>query len=326
MHEMRAPIFIVGCGRSGTTLLYHMLLSAGGFAVYSAENNVFNLLGLRFGDLSVAKNRRKLMEVWLRSKLFKRSGLDREKIESAVANECRSSGDFIRIVMGEIAHQQHVDRWADTTAIHALHLPQIKKELPDALIVHMIRDGRDVALSFDKIGWTHPFPWDRKRSLLAAALWWQWIVRKCRKYGEALGCQYLEVRFEDLIDKPRETLATVSAFIGQDLDYDRIQRVAVGTVAKPNSSFKADSQREGFNPVGRWKGALSLQDVATVEELIGESLLELGYPLAAERRLRKRAFPVRLMQVIYPCLFETKLWLKTKTPLARLISIDRLEV
>ena len=44
----KAPVFVLGCPRSGTTVLYHMLLSAGGFAVYRAESNVFNLLVPRF--------------------------------------------------------------------------------------------------------------------------------------------------------------------------------------------------------------------------------------------------------------------------------------
>ena len=52
----KAPVFVLGCGRSGTTLLYHMLLSAGDFAVYRAESNAINLLEPRFGDLSVRHN------------------------------------------------------------------------------------------------------------------------------------------------------------------------------------------------------------------------------------------------------------------------------
>ena len=76
----KAPVFVLGCGRSGTTLLYHMLLSAGNFAVYRSESNAINLLEPRFGDLSVKSNKEKLMEAWLASKLYQRSGLDAESI------------------------------------------------------------------------------------------------------------------------------------------------------------------------------------------------------------------------------------------------------
>src|SRR2546426_5479321 len=85
----KAPVFVLGCPRSGTTVLYHMLLSAGGFAVYRAESNVFNLLVPRFGDLRSAKNRRRLLGHWLQSKLFEVSGLDTSEIESRVMSECR---------------------------------------------------------------------------------------------------------------------------------------------------------------------------------------------------------------------------------------------
>ncbi|HLM82630.1 MAG TPA: hypothetical protein VK302_18650, partial [Terriglobales bacterium] len=66
----KAPVFVLGCGRSGTKFLYHTLLSAGGFAVYYAESNAFNLLGLRFGNLASRRNRRQLLDAYFTSKLF----------------------------------------------------------------------------------------------------------------------------------------------------------------------------------------------------------------------------------------------------------------
>src|SRR5438105_2356297 len=102
----KCPVFVLGCGRSGTKLLYHTLLSAGGFAMYYAESNAFNLIGLRFGNLAHRENRRKLLDHWLRSKLFYRTGLKREEIEPRILDECRNAGDFLRIVMETIAHQQ----------------------------------------------------------------------------------------------------------------------------------------------------------------------------------------------------------------------------
>src|SRR5580693_4761714 len=125
------PVFILGSPRSGTTLLYHMILSAGNFAVYRTESNVFNLLAPRFGNLSVRRNREALMKVWLGSKLFTRSGLEANDIEHKVLEDCRSGGDFLRIVMGEIARKQGVERWADCTPEHLLFLSEIKREIPE---------------------------------------------------------------------------------------------------------------------------------------------------------------------------------------------------
>src|SRR5215470_16650024 len=231
----KAPVFVLGCGRSGTKFLYHTLLSAGDFAVYHAESNAFNLIGLRFGDLARRENRRALLDHWLRSKLFYRSGLTREEIEPKIMEECRNAGDFLRILMETIARKQGVERWAECTPLHLLYLPLIKKLFPDALIVHIIRDGRDVTLSLDRIGWIKPLPWDKKRSLLAPAIFWRWIVGKGRRYGRAMGGDYMEIHYEDVVEKPREALAQIAKFIEHDLDYDRIQQNAQGSMVDPNS-------------------------------------------------------------------------------------------
>src|SRR5271154_6231024 len=136
----KAPVFVLGCGRSGTKFLYHTLLSAGGFAVYHAESNAFNLLGLRFGDLANRDNRRQLLDEYFKSKLFRRTGLDRIDIERRVMEDCSNAGDFLRIVMEAVSRKQGVERWAECTPLHLLYLPLIKKVIPEALVVHIIRD------------------------------------------------------------------------------------------------------------------------------------------------------------------------------------------
>jgi hypothetical protein len=316
----KRPVFVLGSPRSGTTLLYHMLLSAGNFAIYRTESNVFNLLAPRFGDLSVERNKQELMKVWLRSKLFERSGLNGPAIESKVIAECRNSGDFLRIVMGEMCRQQGVERWADCTPDHLLYLDEIKKTIPEALVIHIVRDGRDVALSLEKQGWIRPFPWDRDKGVLIAGLYWEWIVTEGRKNGRLWGQDYTEIHFEDLITNPRPTLAKLSEFIAQDLDYDRIQKVGVGSVSDPNTSFKANGNAS-FNPVGRWKTQFTPDALAEFEYEVGSTLKELGYELGA---LSGRNGPHSSgRRAAYRALYGGKLWLKRKTPLGRwLISDD----
>src|SRR5437763_4204525 len=101
----KAPVFVLGCGRSGTTLLYHMILSAGNFAVYRTESNVINLLEPRFGDLSRPTAKRKLLEAWYNSRLYTLSGLDRQEIGKKVMADVKNGGDFLRTIMGEMARQ-----------------------------------------------------------------------------------------------------------------------------------------------------------------------------------------------------------------------------
>src|SRR5438445_9217956 len=260
-----APVFVLGCGRSGTTLLYNMILSAGGFAADQAESNVINLLEPRFGNLSIRRNREKLMDAWINSKLFRVSGLNADEIRNKVLQECRNGGDFLRIIMGGMARHQGVRRWADCTPEHLLYMSRIKETIPDALIIHIIRDGRDVALSTDKLGYIKRAPWDRKPSVMAAGLYWEWMVRKGREDGRTLGDDYIEVRFEELVSEPRTTLAKLSHFIEHDLDYDHIQKIGIGSVSEPNTSFKGKSGTEKFNPLGRWTQGFSQENLVIFE-------------------------------------------------------------
>ena len=320
-----APVFVLGCGRSGTKFLYHTLLSAGGFAVYHTESNAFNLLGLRFGNLKHRASRRRLLDAYYQSKLFERTGLQPADIEERVMNDCRNAGDFLRIVMEAIAHQQGEPRWAECTPLHLLYLPLIKKVVPDALVIHIIRDGRDVTASLDRIGWFPPFPWDRSRALLVPAIFWRWIVSKGRRYGQAMAADYMEVHYEDAVLHPRETLARISQFIEQDLDYDRIQRVGLGSLKDPNSSFRGDGREAEAQTIGRWK-KFTPEQISGIESLIGDLLTATGYELATPKAELRRSPTVGLMSFLYPLYWDFKLWLKSATPLARIAATGRMGV
>jgi LPS sulfotransferase NodH len=326
----KAPVFVLGCPRSGTTLLYHMLLSSGNFAVYRAESQVFNLLEPRFGELSHAANRRRLLAAWRETELFRRTGLDWNEVSEEVMAKCRNGGDFLRIVMQAMAQHQGVERWADCTPEHLLYLQRIKRTIPEALVIHIIRDGRDVALSLEKQGWIKPFAWDRRKTLEVAALYWDWIVRKGRKDGRSLVSDYIEVRYEELVRDPRTVLQTLGRFIEEDLNYEKIERVAIGSVSKPNSSFLKEMKEGEFNPVQRWKTSLTVAQLQHVEILLGPSLVQLGYAVensgeqASSRKAPARAASsdasLRRMRLLYERYFDTKLRLKKKTPFGKLLS------
>lgn len=320
----KAPVFVLGCGRSGTKLLYHTLLSAGGFAVYYAESNAFNLLGLCFGNLASRANRRRLLDAYYKSMLFERTGLKPEEIDQRVMDDCRNAGDFLRIVMEAVARKQGVERWAECTPLHLLYLPLIKKVVPDALIVHIIRDGRDVTASLHRIGWIRALPWDRARAHLAPAIFWRWIVSKGRRYGQQMGGDYMEMHYEDVVQHPREVLARIGAFIEQELDYDRIQQTALGSLQNPNSSFRGDGREKEANTIGRWKTMFTPQQIRDIEAVDGDLLKATGYTLDTPPENLRPSLAVRFMNFLYPRYFDFKLWLKSATPLARLASTARM--
>lgn len=300
-----APVFVIGCPRSGTTLLYDMLLSAGGFAVYLAESNVFNLLVPRFGDPGATSNRRRLLEVWLQTKLFRAAHIDSVPLLARLKDECHHAGDFLRIFMEQICRAQGAMRWADNSPEEMLYVPRIKQLFPDALFVHIIRDGRDVAASLNKQGWIRPLPGDQR--LMASGLYWEWIVRKGREYGKALGPDYFEMRFEELVAHPHEVLTSLGEFLHHNLDYDRIQQAGIGSVGQPNTSFPHESKMADFNPVGRWKKNFSPTELPRFEELAGSYLQELGYTLSSTAQDSAGA---RRKRALYRRYFNSKIWIK----------------
>ncbi len=318
----------MGCHRSGTNLLYDMLLSSGGFAIYRGYLPIYKILIPRFGSMKSRAHREKILQAWLRSKGFRRTGLDAEPLSARILEECRNGGDFIRVVMDEVARSQHMQRWAMYDPDNVLHVERVKRDLPNALFVHIIRDGRDIALSLKKMGGFTSLPWDRDptESLVATALYWEWMVNRGRAHGRKFPADYIEIRYEDLITNPRETLGKLGSFIDHDLDYDRIQRAGLGRLSETNSSFREEGAKETTNPLGRWKERLAHADVAAIEATAGECLEENGYELSLPAAERRRSLRHSWMRAMYPSFLGSKLWLKLHTPVGRLANLSALEL
>jgi hypothetical protein len=323
-----APVFVMGCHRSGTNLLYDMLLSSGGFAIYRGILPIYKILIPRFGSMSSRAHREKILETWLRSKGFRRTGLHPGQVSEKILNECHTGGDFIRVVMDAVAQSQQVQRWAMYDADSVLHVERFKHDIPNALFVHIIRDGRDIALSLKKMGGFAPLPWDRNQteSLVATSLYWEWMVHKGRADGRKFPADYIEIRYEDLITSPRETLGKLGGFLDQDLDYDRIRSAGLGRLSETNSSFREEGAKEKLNPLGRWKERLAHADVAAIEATVGECLQGNGYELSLPAAERRRSLRQSWMRGMYPAFLNSKLWLKLHTPVGRLANMSALEL
>ena len=308
------PVFVVGSPRSGTTLLHGMLMSAGGFAIHCSETHAYNGLGPRYGGLRSAHQRRRFLREWLPTEAFLRTGLDPQELARAVEERCRSAGDLLALVMGEIARLQGADSWVESTPESGLFLSEILRDFPGARVVHVVRDPRDVASSLARQGWVRPLPGHSGRPLLAAAASWDWIVRRIRARAVPFGERYLELRFEELAARPEVALERLSGFLGRPLDLATIRRAGVGVVGSPNTSYEEGDGARGFDPVLRWRRRLTTQESAEVEALAGALMVELGYELESAPDERPR---LPLARRLYPLRFTARTWLKLRTPLAR---------
>jgi hypothetical protein len=222
--------------------------------------------------------------------------------------------------MKQICKAQDVDRWAECTPEHLLYMKQIKREIPEAKIIHIIRDGRDVALSEVRRGWVKSFPWDTRNQLEVSGLYWKWIVGKGRRQGRVIAPDYMEVRFEELVENPQSVLSRVGAFIGQTLDYELLMKNAVGSLREPNTSF--EQSEKAFSPIGRWQSILDPHALRELESTIHPMLSQLGYPLTANYHADN--YSLKRLRTIYPLYFTSRLWLKSHTPLGHLASIGLL--
>lgn len=320
----RRPVFVTGCHRSGTNLLYDILLASGGFAVYRGYIPIYKTLIPHFGAIGNIHNRKRIIDTWIRSKGFARSGLEEQDLIQKLLSGAHNGGDFISIIMGEISQKQGADRWAVYDPDNLVRIPNIKADIPDALFIHIIRDGRDIALSLRKMGGFTPFPWSRQtRSLLETALYWEWMVRKGRAYGREIPSDYIEIHYEDLVNDSASTLAQLSKFLDHDLDYERVRQD--GLQRKSNSSFLGEMKPGSDSPVHRWKQRLSPAEVLTLERHVGSCLVEFGYDLSVPEAQGQTHWWHAGTSAIYRRFLDTKLWLKHHTPMSRLANLSELE-
>ncbi len=184
-------------------------------------------------------------------------------------------------------------RWGDKAPVHTRHLAEIFRLLPEARFVHILRDGRDAALSLRPL-WFAP-----GRDMTSLANQWMADVRAARAAGSALP-HYLEVRYERLVMSPEAELRRICAFLelpfaAEMLRYfDRTperlrehgeRRRADGSLLVSREQ-RLRQQALTLQPpqperAGRWRREMTPPETADYERVAGELLAELGYPLAA---------------------------------------------
>ena len=322
------PVFVMGCHRSGTNLLYDMLLSAGGFAIYRGYLPVYKVLIPRYGAMRAAPSAKKSVATWLRSKGFRRTGLAPEQLSNRILNDCQTGGDFIRVVMDSVAQHQNVGRWAVYDPDNVLHSERIKKDIPNALFVHIIRDGRDIALSLKKMGGFAPLPWDRSEtnSLVATALYWEWMVR----HGRAAGRRFPPITSKSatktwspirakLLPRWAASLATISITIRFSAPVLGVSPKLILPFAKRKAKQRSIRLAAGNNASRRRASRPSKAQSATVSKRTVTSFRSRQLNIAAVCASRGCAR-------FFPAFLGSKLWLKINTPVGRFANVSALEL
>ncbi|MFH1730408.1 MAG: sulfotransferase [Planctomycetota bacterium] len=267
--EIRKPIFIVGCPRSGTNTLYYRLA--------------------KHPDLAWISNiTKKTPDSMLLTRLLMMVRKDHHPTEAknvwrryaTADNDARGRDDatpkakaFLRKVVGNHLAMFGKPRFINKCPRNSVRMEFLDAVFPDAFFIHMIRDGRAVANSILRARTNHggaywgcePPGWQGlldKPLLDACGLQWKMIVEHALESAKSIPPErYIEVRYEDLCDRPEEMFRAVSDKAGLEWD-DAVLKELVGDIQSRNFKW-----RENFSP----------EEVETLNSLIGGLLTKLGY-------------------------------------------------
>jgi hypothetical protein len=168
-------------------------------------------------------------------------------------------------------HKPSAVRWGDKSPFSVLGLPGLRAVFPDLRVVHIVRDGRDVAASFaDAFG----------DGVQRAAMVWLRAIRAAHAFGARHPGQYLEVRYEDLVRRPEATIGRVAAFLDLSFDASMLRHhehdLRLGDVDRtPYMQGVRGPIHE--KSVGRWRRCFDAGQAAELHRLIGPTLAALGY-------------------------------------------------
>jgi hypothetical protein len=291
----RPPVpFIVGVGRSGTTMLRLMLDAHPDLAIPPETHFVPELIDAIDGGATPEQAATTMTAVrqW--------GDLDTDP-EDVVARwrqlERFESGSALRAFYEMYAERQGKPRYGEKTPAYVKSMVKIEGALPEARFVHVIRDGRDVALSRWKrtLGDKDPAPAGQ------VAETWARRIRRAQRHGRKVS-HYLELRYEDLVTDTEPNLRRIAAFL--ELPWDaamltyyenaaermaEMARDLPATDGKPTRPGEERMQAHAMtqkppdpSAMYRWKEKMSPEDVAAFDAAAGELLADLGYEVGSE--------------------------------------------
>lgn len=270
--RVRTPIFLVGCVRSGTTLLRLMLDHHPKVAFQEEFEYVIETLPQNGGwpDLEAYHE-------WLSThRIFLWSGFQVDR-----------RLDYVSLCNSFLEQKRLRDRKGIVGATVHHDFDRLLRIWPDAKFIHLLRDGRDVARSIVQFGWAGNL-WTAADRWIAVERLWE------RMRSDVPADRRLEVCYETLIRRPRETLEEICEFIGVEFNEQIFDYAKNSTYELPDPTL-----------LEQWRTKLTRQQLQLIETRIGDLLFERGYELsglprlnitpAMERRLRRQDWRARVL-------------------------------
>ena len=268
-----APFFIVGSARSGTTLL-RLMLNAHPEVAVPPESRFITELYPGEGKVQIET----FLTALAAHKRFRTWDLP----ISVVADELRATAadasqveypEAIAAAFRAYARVGGKSRWGDKTPRYVEHLELLSELFPTARFIHLIRDGRNVALSYANV------PFGPKTVGKAAALWSKRVCAGHQVGRALLTGRYLEVLYEDLVEDAEGETKDICDFIGLDFDpgmLDYTER-ARGSVLPRASMYNPHVKKKPTANVRSWQDSMPADQVEVFEAVAGDTLSLIGY-------------------------------------------------
>ncbi len=274
-------VFIVGCPRSGTTLLQRMVNAHPQIAITPESHWIPRLFEKRRGLTPEGMVTPELIPHLLENPRFTRLQVSGEELEALLGSgQPASYSSFVTAILDLYGKSHGKTLVGDKTPGYVRRIKTLHLLWPTARFVHLIRDGRDVFLSTMHRALKNPKPgvfdtWEEDPAT-TVALWWELNVRSGRQAGDSLGPKlYYEICYESLVSNPKEECTALCAFLG--LPYDEAMlRFHEGQTTPRAARPVTPGLRD-------WRSQMPAGDVERFEAAAGELLDELGYPRAVPR-------------------------------------------
>jgi Sulfotransferase family len=289
--------YIVGVERSGTTLTRAMLTSHPDLDI--TEEAPFRV------DMSLKHERYEhphgvdieaFVSDLCRDRFFSYWGLSEDEVRRLLSEAAPPTySDAMRAVFRHRARVVGKTRYGDKTPSAVNFLPLLAHLFPEARFIHVIRDGRDVALSQVNVD-------SGRRSVGDVALEWKAQIERGQRDGGILGPQrYREVRYEELVDDPGRVVRSLCEFVELAFDprmltyYERAEAI----VGLPETApFDRNIYLPPTKGLRDWRHQMRRGDLEIFETIAGNLLQRLGYERAVPSvtvRMRRRADVVRAL-------------------------------
>src|SRR5215469_2874233 len=276
-------VFIVGCARSGTTLMQRIVNAHPQIAMTPETHWITRFFEKRKGLTPEGMVTRKVVSRLFEQTSFANMQIGRDELLAMIpkGRPVFYYSSFVTGVFDFYGRAQGKALVGDKTPGYVRSMDTLHALWPQARFVHLIRDGRDVYLSMRHRPLQQPkagiFDYWAEQPVATAALWWDLNLRAGQRAGNSLGpALYYEIRYESLVAHPREECERLCAFL--DLSFDEAMLRFHEDRVKFDPGL--DQNRAGLpvTPGLRdWQSQMPAEELEQFEAAAGELLDELGY-------------------------------------------------